>query len=204
MLQRLGRCTIVLYNEGMHVHEGGSEAATFRDDVREALGGMEAASAAVGKARATHHQASTLVGGPTLPVLAVWEVIAQHFDTPEKDGLFEHTVIFQKYNESTWNASHTLLGAYAYYSRAALRQHEQMCTETWSNSSADWRNVVLSEEAARMRHTQLLRFHQASQSWGPLLHGYQRDCSHVCYSRWFYVPLWAELARAVRNATSTV
>ena len=132
--------------------------------------------------------------------------------TPQADGLFEHTTWYKDAAQRA--SSHTnhskgradtdgnsLLAQYAKLSRAAVFRPASACAETRPNMT-DWRNEVLEREVARQQHVRLVRFHQASQAWGTALHLFTKDCSHVCYDPYYYLPLWGQIDETVQKLTS--
>ena len=88
-----------------------------------------------------------------------------------------------------------ILKAHATATRAPLDHPTSACADTLANAS-DWRNAVLSAEAARRPRVHLLPFYAASRAWGRTLHIFKDDCSHVCYDPYYFLPLWGELERA--------
>ena len=77
LMQRLPRCTLTLYNEGLHA--GVDSPSHYRSSVAEALDVFE--RVASGRRSGPH-----VVDDLRRPTTFAWETVAQHFDTPGGDG----------------------------------------------------------------------------------------------------------------------
>ena len=181
LVRELGSCTVVVYNEGLH-HGSGlpsleQQQAHFRSSVEYAMSSFASIARDVA--------APSTVG----PVFAAWEIVAQHFDTPARDGLYESRVGFNP------RADHTLM---SYYVSKTFKYSHATCVDTAANFT-DWRNTFLLDAARKRNEIDWLEgFHQSSQAWGPLLHVQTGDCTHVwCYTPYFFADLWLELWRVV-------
>jgi len=230
----------------------------------------------------TRHGSSEL-GGVVGPAVAVWEVIAQHFQTSDGSGRFEAGALWQRH-KGNWggepprpnNAADNWSPSAADYARKhmqslAVMSHASgmlshpstLCTAT-SPHYRDWRNIILASEVERFgdrlgdgqrdglggaagvtaRATaggartdsrtegaaqyskdggtthasaddvghqaractpllRLLPFHSDSQGWGATLHVWSKDCSHVCYTPYYHLPLWAHLDFTLREILSS-
>ena len=212
MFHKLGSCTLLLWNEGMHA--GRLPPSEVHENYRYVLSSFgRAVAAAATTSMAKGDVTGAVARSPShgnAPILLAWEVIAQHFRTPTGDGLYEHSSIglhighaSPSTRANTTKVSTAELAALARLAHALQMPDNKTCTDTRADV-IDWRNAILIEEVKAARRgassplqVRLLPFHRYSQPWGATLHRWRSDCSHVCYTPYYYVPLWHEMYAAV-------
>ena len=201
LLHALGPCTIVLYSEGLH-HGNGLATQALQEShfvlsTRQALEVLLNASAAVRAAAAKAEHTKGWAG--LAPIVAAWEVVAQHFDTADGSGAYEQRPGFNR-------SSGTPL--MSYYSSNGYKYAAGECVET-SPGVHDWRNSLLKRQVLQTpdHHADhgaqaawLPGFYASSQAWGPLMHVHRGDCTHTwCYSPYFFARLWMSLAELFKG-----
>ena len=180
LMQRLPRCTLTIYNEGLHA--GVDSPSHYRSSVAEALDVFE--RVASGRRSGPH-----AVDDLRRPTTFAWETVAQHFDTPGGDGEFEHR---KRREHGAANDSTAM-----YYLTGEWRRPQAECVDT-PTPRVDWRDEIMAEEVETRPGVRLLPFHNASQAWGRLLHTSAGDCTHArCFTPFFFAPLWEAAARAL-------
>ena len=203
----LGRCTILLYNEG--AHSGAAPEAAFRMAIRAAISSLRA------------------ISEPRGPIAMAWEVAAQHFHTFDGSGMYERRIGAQQHEAKAPPPANATAAWYV-HSRTVRLGHESMrsasqvrwgeCANDTLRGVTDWRNSILSEEVARapplvafgsrgghhhrgshiLLSVPLLPFWNVSQAWGATLHTFKADCSHVCYTPYYHLPVWHSLRDVLR------
>ena len=192
VMRRLGKCAIVLYSEGMH--SGATPPPLFRMAVRAAIAELDRISQRGG------------------PLAFVWEVVAQHFHTLDGSGLYERTQRYLAPDRAVPTAPENATAAWYIKrhrvtlekeshraARGALQHPSAECNRT-QNTVMDWRNRIFEEEVAHTSpsgNVQLLPFWRASQAWDQTLHVFNGDCSHVCFTPYYHLPLWHALWKAL-------
>ena len=195
LVHALGSCTLVLYGEG--AHSAHMPAPLFSAAVRSALDELSTFSSRRG------------------PVALTWEMAAQHFRTADRSGVYEHFTGHHKVLKSLHDTTAPSNATAAWYVRRHKTTLAQVsmfsanqvrwgeCEANTSPNYTDWRNERLKQEAAQMRPPiPVLPFWNYSRAWGATLHTFKGDCSHVCYTPYFHMPIWHGMQQVLREMRS--